>query len=100
MGCPCPQCPAQLGPRPAPPGSDGQGSGPWVGADAGNHHLLVPTAGTQAYHSAGCRSTVSRCLSRAPAKAFPTGKPWRASSMLGWKRRAQGSRPCRWCASS
>jgi hypothetical protein len=52
------------------------------------------------YHKAGVFSMTSRFLSRAIAKPLPTGKPWRASWMLGWKRRAQGSRPCRWCASS
>lgn len=52
------------------------------------------------YHKAGVFSMMSRFLSRASAKLLPTGKPWRASWMLGWKRRAQGSRPCRWCASS
>lgn len=59
-----------------------------------------PLGHAATYHKAGVFSIVSRFLSRADAKPLPTGKPWRASSMLGWKRRAQGSRPCRWCASS
>lgn len=58
--------------------------GPWVAGPR-----------LQTYHRAGDCSMTVRVLSRAPAKPLPTGKPSRASWMLGWKRRCQGSRPCR-----